>query len=65
MLRNIPFIKPMAPTLAKDTAGRTSFFSSLYMLVALMLAQQIVVRASGMKYSEFLGNVRRTFRGRQ
>ena len=33
-------------------------YAILYMLVGLMLAQQIVVRMMGMKYSEFLKNVR-------
>ena len=37
---------------------RSWLFSFLYMLGGLMLAQQIVVRASGMEYSEFLRNVR-------
>lgn len=36
-------------------------FAFLYMFAALMVAQQIVVRASGMKYSEFLRNVREAF----
>lgn len=30
--------------------------SFLYMLIGLLLAQQIVVRSSGMKYSDFLKN---------
>jgi len=33
-------------------------FSLFYLLFGLMLAQQIVVRTSGMKYSEFLKNVK-------
>jgi len=33
-------------------------FCFIYMLAALMIAQQIVVRASGMKYSEFLRKAR-------
>jgi hypothetical protein len=33
-------------------------FSFLYMLFGLLMAQQIVVRTSGMKYSDFLKNVR-------
>lgn len=36
------------------------FYSFLILLSGLGLGQQIVVRGSGMKYSEFLGNVRRT-----
>jgi len=35
-------------------------YAILYMLVGLMLAQQIVVRMMGMKYSEFMKNVRST-----
>ena len=34
------------------------FYAILYMFGSLMLAQQIVVRTSGMKYSEFLKNVK-------
>jgi hypothetical protein len=37
--------------------------SFLYMLGGLMLAQQIVVRAGGMQYSQFLSNVRATIIG--
>ena len=33
-------------------------YSLLYMMVELVVAQQIIVRMSGMKYSEFLKNVR-------
>jgi hypothetical protein len=33
-------------------------FAFLYMLFGLVVAQQIVIRASGVKYSEFLKNVR-------
>ena len=33
-------------------------YSFLYMLFGLLIAQQIVVRTSGMKYSDFLKNVR-------
>ena len=33
-------------------------YSFLYMLLGLLLAQQIVVRMSGMKYSDFLKNVK-------
>ena len=33
-------------------------FAFLYMLFGLIVAQQIVIRASGVKYSEFLKNVR-------
>jgi hypothetical protein len=36
-----------------------------YMLVALLIAQQIVVRASGMKYSEFLKNARGALLGKR
>jgi len=36
-------------------------YSILYMLGSLMLAQQIVVRTSGMKYSDFLKNVKTAF----
>jgi len=35
-------------------------FSVLYMIAGLLTAQRIVVRASGMKYSDFLKNVRAT-----
>lgn len=35
-------------------------YSFLYMLVGLLLAQQLVVRMSGMKYSDFLRNVKGT-----
>jgi len=35
-------------------------YSFLSMLISLMLAQQIVVRTSGMKYTDFLKNVRAT-----
>lgn len=34
-------------------------YSFLYIFLGLMLAQQIVVRTSGMKYSEFMKNVRK------
>ncbi|TCU54699.1 uncharacterized protein with HXXEE motif [Novosphingobium sp. PhB57] len=37
--------------------GRTWLFSFLYMVFSLMLAQQLVVRASGMPYAEFLRNI--------
>lgn len=37
-------------------------FVSLYMLACLGVAQQIVVRASGMSYFEFLNNVRKSLR---
>ena len=37
----------------------------VYLLVALLVAQQVVVRASGMKYSEFLKNARGALLGRQ
>lgn len=33
-------------------------YSVLYMASSLMLAQQIVLRASGMSYATFMGNVR-------
>lgn len=33
-------------------------FSLLYMVIGLLIAQQIVVRMNGMKYSDFLRNVR-------
>lgn len=36
-------------------------YSFLYMLFGLMMAQQIVIRTSGMKYSDFLKNVRTAF----
>jgi hypothetical protein len=39
---------------------RLWLFAFIYMLGALVLAQQIVVRASGMDYSEFLRNMRAT-----
>lgn len=35
----------------------------LYMLFGLMVAQQIVIRASGMKYADFLKRVRRALAG--
>jgi Protein of unknown function with HXXEE motif len=35
----------------------------LYMLLSLAIAQFTVVRTSGMKYSEFLGNIGRNIRG--
>jgi hypothetical protein len=35
-------------------------YAILYMQVGLMLAQQIVVRMMGMKYTDFLKNVRST-----
>lgn len=40
-------------------------YSFLYMLGGLMLAQQLVVRTSGMKYSDFLNNVRQAFFSKQ
>jgi hypothetical protein len=41
-------------------------FSFLYMLFGLMVAQQIVIRASGVKYTDFLKTVRASvFRGRE
>jgi hypothetical protein len=40
-------------------------FAILYMLALLSIAQQIVIRASGMRYSDFLRNVRAALRGRQ
>jgi len=42
----------------KLMSPRAWLFAFLYMLGTLMLAQQIVVRSSGMEYSEFLRNVR-------
>jgi hypothetical protein len=33
-------------------------FAFLYVLFGLVVAQQVVIRASGVKYSEFLKNVR-------
>lgn len=36
-------------------------FSAFYMIAGLMLAQQIVVRASGMRYRDFLANVATAF----
>ena len=39
-------------------------FCLIYMLAALMIAQQIAVRASGMKYSEFLRNARAALLGK-
>ena len=38
-------------------------FAFLYMLFGLVLAQQIVIRASGVKYSDFLRNVRAALSG--
>ncbi len=35
--------------------------SLLYFLFGFVVAQQIIIRASGMKYSEFLGNVKKAF----
>ena len=35
----------------------------VYLLACVAVAQQVVVRTSGMKYSEFLGNVRKALRG--
>jgi hypothetical protein len=35
-------------------------YSFIYMLAGLLLAQQVVVRMSGMKYTDFLKNVRAT-----
>ncbi|WP_042662807.1 HXXEE domain-containing protein [Haloferax sp. ATB1] len=35
-------------------------FSIVYMLAGLMLAQQVVIRMSGMSYAEFLENVRKS-----
>lgn len=40
------------------------FFAFLYMLFGLVVAQQIVIRASGMKYSDFLKNVRAALAGK-
>jgi hypothetical protein len=34
-----------------------------YLLACVAVAQQVVVRTSGMRYSEFLGNVRKALRG--
>jgi hypothetical protein len=44
---------------------RSWVFAFLYMLSSLMLAQQAVVRASGMKYAEFLRNVRGALFGKR
>lgn len=38
-------------------------FAVLYLLVCVAIAQQIVVRSNGMKYSEFLDNVRSALKG--
>ena len=35
----------------------------VYLLACVAVAQQVVVRTSGMKYSEFLGNVHKALRG--
>jgi len=40
------------------------WFSVIYLLAALLISQQIVVRASGVKYSEFLRNARVAMLGR-
>ena len=40
-------------------------FAFLYMLFGLMVAQQIVIRTSGMKYTDFLKNLRSTVFGRR
>ncbi|MBN9007124.1 MAG: HXXEE domain-containing protein [Rhizobiales bacterium] len=44
--------------------GRTWTLSFLYMLGSLVLAQQAVVRASGMPYSEFLRNIKSNIVGK-
>lgn len=38
-------------------------FALAYLLACVAVAQQLVVRASGMRYSKFLGNVRKALRG--
>ena len=38
-------------------------FAFLYMLFGLVVAQQIVIRAGGVKYTDFLKNVRAAIRG--
>jgi hypothetical protein len=38
-------------------------FSFLYMLFGLVVAQQIAIRASGVKYADLLTNVRAALRG--
>jgi hypothetical protein len=35
------------------------FCSIAYLVVCIVAAQQIVVRSSGMKYSEFIGNIQK------
>ncbi|EKN4012784.1 TPA: HXXEE domain-containing protein [Klebsiella pneumoniae] len=42
-----------------ETHFSTWLMAFLYMLVGLLIAQRLVISASGMKYSEFLKNVRR------
>jgi hypothetical protein len=44
--------------------GITWLWAFLYMLCCLLCAQQIVVRTSGMKYSEFLKNAKNALFGR-
>lgn len=39
--------------------------SLLYMFIGVMIAQQIVVRMNGMKYSDFLKNVRANILGKK
>lgn len=34
-------------------------FALIYLLIAVAIAQQIVVRTSGMKYSEFISNAKK------
>jgi hypothetical protein len=48
-------------TTRKRKADKAGLLALVYIAGALMLSQRIVVRASGMKYSEFLGEVRATF----
>jgi hypothetical protein len=43
---------------AKPYAAVSWLFAFLYLLFGLVVAQQIVIRASGMKYMDFLKNVR-------
>jgi hypothetical protein len=40
------------------------WFCVIYLLAALLISQQVVVRASGMKYSEFLRNARAAMLGK-
>lgn len=41
----------------------TWLFAFLYVILSLGIAQQIVVRASGIRYRDFLANVRSAFFG--